>query len=440
MPGKAAKVRITERQQVVLREFSRSRTESAALAQRARIILAAFEGRLNEDIAAEVGLNRKQVGAWRRRWQAAWEALTRLECLEPARLRGAIRETLADAPRSGSPGIFTAAQVCQILAVACEPPEQSGRPITHWTRTELRDEVVQRGIVENISASQVGRYLREAQLQPHRRTMWINTKEKDPELFQQQVEAVCQTYLQANERFEQDGTRTVCCDEMTGIQALERAAPDQPLESGRPLRQEFEYIRHGTTTVIGNWDVVQGTTFSPTIGPTRTEEDFVAHIDQTVATDPDAPWMFVLDRLNIHCSAGLTEWVAQRCEPDRPLGKKGVRGVLRSQATRREFLSQASHRIRFVFLPKHSSWLNQVEMVFGVVMRKLIRRGSFTSVEHLQGRLQAFFDYYNSTLAHPFDWTYTGRPLAKPRRSEFRPPHRRRPHPTKVQLANRALA
>jgi len=315
MPGQAARVQITERQQVVLLEFSRSRTESKSLVQRAQIVLAAFDGQLNEQIAAAVGLNRKQVGRWRRRWQQAWEALTNLECLEPAKLRAAIRETLADAPRSGSPGTFSAAQVCEILAVACEPPKQSGRPITHWTRAELRDEVIKRGIVESISASQVGRYLREAQLQPHRRKMWINTKEKDPEVFRQEVAAVCDTYLKAPERNEEHGTRTVCCDEMTGIQALERAAPDQSMQCGQTARQEFEYIRHGTTTVIGNWDVVMGTTFGNTIGPTRTEEDFVAHIDQTVATAPDAPWIFVVDRLNIHCSAGLTEWVAQRCEP-----------------------------------------------------------------------------------------------------------------------------
>lgn len=322
MPGKAARVQITERQQKVLQELSRSRTESRSLSQRAQIVLAAFARRLNEDIAEEVGLNRKQVGRWRRRWQQAWEQLTRLECLEPAKLRAAIRQTLSDAPRSGSPGKFTAAQVCQILAVACEPPAQSNRPITHWTRKELREEVVKRGIVEDISESQAGRYLREAQLQPHRRKMWINTQEKDPEVFQQEVEAVCQTYLKAPERFEQDGTRTVCCDEMTGIQALERAAPDQSMQSGQVARQEFEYTRHGTTTVIGNWDVVQGVTLSNTIGPTRTEEDFVAHMEQTVASDPDANWVFVVDRLNIHWSAGLAAWVAARCEPDRPLGKK----------------------------------------------------------------------------------------------------------------------
>lgn len=327
MPGKARRVQMTERQQKVLLEFSRSRSESRSLVQRAQIILAAFDSQLNEDIARQVGLNRKHVGRWRKRWQDAWEQLTRLECMEPAKLRSAIRDTLADAPRSGSPGKFSAASVCDILAVACEPPENSDRPVSQWTRDELREEVIKRGIVENISASQVGRYLREAQLQPHRRKMWINTREKDPQEFQRKVKAVCDTYQQAAARFAEDGTRTVCCDEMTGIQALERAAATQPMQPGQVERQEFEYIRHGTTTVIGNWDVVQGVTLCNTIGPTRTEEDFVAHIQQTVATDPQAKWVFVADCLNIHQSAGLVEWIARECEPvpeegQCPLGKK----------------------------------------------------------------------------------------------------------------------
>jgi len=131
MPGKAAKVTITERQQVGLEELSRSRSESQMISQRARIILRAFAGGRNEDIALEVGLERKQVGLWRRRWQQAWEPLTLLECTQPWRLREAIRDT----PRSGAPGIFTAEQIIQILAVACEDPALSERPITHWTGT-----------------------------------------------------------------------------------------------------------------------------------------------------------------------------------------------------------------------------------------------------------------------------------------------------------------
>jgi transposase len=322
MPGKAAKVTITERQQVMLVELSRSRSESQMISQRAGIILLAFAGRSNEDISLDVGLERKQVGLWRRRWRDAWDALTLLECTEPRRLREAIRETLQDAPRSGAPGTFTAEQITQILAVACEPPAQSGRPITHWTQRELRDEVLQRGIVERISESRIGYFLRTAALAPQRRKMWLNTKEKDPQVFQREVEQVCETYRAAPELHEQQGAHTVCCDEMTGIQALERIAPDKEVRPDQIARHEFEYVRHGTTTLIGNFDVVTGEMLSPTIGPTRTEEDFVRHIERTVASDPQGEWIFIVDGLNIHWSAGLVEWVAERCEPDRPLGKK----------------------------------------------------------------------------------------------------------------------
>jgi len=326
MPGKAAKVTITERQQVVLDELSRSRTESRMIWQRAKIILLAFAKWSNEEIAAEVGLERKQVGLWRRRWRDAWEDLTLLECREPRRLREAIRETLRDAPRPGAPGTFTAEQITQILAVACEPPSQSGRPITHWTHRELQDEVIQRGIVPSISESRIGHFLRNAALQPHRRKMWLNTKEKDPEVFQQAVETVCETYREAPELHARQGTHTVSCDEMTGIQALERIAPDKEVRPEQIARHEFEYARHGTTTLIGNFDVVAGEMIAPTIGPTRTEEDFVAHIAQTVAHDPEGEWIFIVDGLNIHQSAGLVEWVAERCEPNRSLGKKKQSG------------------------------------------------------------------------------------------------------------------
>lgn len=348
MPGQAAKVVITERQQAVLWEFSKSRTESRLVAQRATIVLRAFDGRLNEEIAAEVGLGRAQVGLWRRRWQQAWEPLTALECREPRKLREAMYEVFRDAPRSGSPGKFTAEQVTQILALACEPPEKSGRPITHWTRRELYQEVLLRGIVSQISESQVGRYLEQAALQPHCRKMWLNTTEKDPAVFQQQVEAVCQTYLQAPRRHAEEGTRTVCVDEMTGLQALERAAPDKPPQPAATAKHEFEYVRHGTTTLIGNWDVVAGETLACTLGPTRTEPDFVAHIAQTVATDPEAPWVFVVDCLNVHQSAGLVEWVAKTCEVDQPLGKKrrARRVAIASHAPRLPVRPRPSHPLR----------------------------------------------------------------------------------------------
>jgi transposase len=372
----------------------------------------AFSKRSNAEIAAEVGLSRRQVSIWRRRWADAWQRLIRIECTQThAASRRAIEQVLGDEPRAGSPGKFTPEQIVAILAVACEPPERSGRPITHWTAKELADEVIKRGIVPSISATQVGRYLREAALQPHKKRYWLNTREKDPAVFQERVEAVCDTYQEAPALARDQGTHTISTDEMTGLQALERTAPSQPMTYGRPERIESEYIRHGTLTLIGNFDVTTGELISPTIGPTRTEADFVEHIAQTVATDPEAGWIFVVDNLNIHCSESLVRLVAKACGIAEALGRKDVRGILKSVASRQGFLSEKGHRIRFVYLPKHSSWLNQIEAVFGVIMRKVIRRGSFTSVADLQSKLLNFIEYFNRVFAKPFNWTYTGRPL-----------------------------
>lgn len=326
MPGTAAKIRMSEKQLVVLEELSRSRTDSVAVVQRATIILLGYQGQSNEQIAGEVGLNRQQVGVWRQRWRDAWDALCLWECNEPHRLREGILDVLADAPRPGAPAKFTPEQVTAILAVACESPDLSGRPISRWTHRELRDEVVKRGIVENISIAQVGRYLLEAALQPHRSKMWLNTTETDPEKFEREAGAVCQTYLDAPRLAAENGTHTVSVDEATSLQALERNAPDKPPEPGSVGKQEFEYTRHGTTTLTAGLDVVTGEIVSPTLEATRTEPEFVAHIERTVAADPDAPWVFVVDNLNTHCTESLVVWVAEKLGLDIPLGKKTTAG------------------------------------------------------------------------------------------------------------------
>ena len=323
MPGSANRLRITERQQDVLKEISNSTTSALRLVQRATVILLAFAGEDNQDIAKEVGFNRNAVAKWRRRWAKAWHKLILIECEQSrAGLRRSVEDVLADAPRSGCPGTFTPEQVTLILALACEPPEKSGRPITHWTSHELADEARKRGIVESISASQVGRYLREAELQPHRTRYWLNAKEKDPQQFQEKVEAVCDTYRDAPRLHAQENTHTVCIDEMTGIQALERIAPTKPMQSGRIEAREFEYKRHGTLTLIGNFHVVTGKLLAPTLGPTRTEADFATHVMQTVTTDPEASWVFVVDNLNVHASETLVTNVAKTCKIEQDLGKK----------------------------------------------------------------------------------------------------------------------
>jgi transposase len=238
----------------------------------------------------------------------------------------------------------------------------------------------------------------------------MNAHPVDPVVFDQQVKTVCDIYEQTPKLHEQ-GVHVISTDEKTGIQALERKDPTLPTRSGRIERREFEYIRHGTLCLMANFDVAQGKILTPSLGLTRTEDDYLAHITQTVATDPSGQWIWISDHLNTHVSASLVEWVAQQCGIPFDLGVKGESGILTSMETRAAFLSDPTHRIRFVFTPKHTSWLNQVEIWFGILVRRVLKRGSFASIDDLRDQILAFIEYFNRTMAKPFKWTYRGRPL-----------------------------
>lgn len=248
-------------------------------------------------------------------------------------------------------------------------------------------------------------------MKPHQSRYWLNNKRhENPEQFDAEVQVICDLYAEATELAAQ-GTHLLSTDEKTGIQALERKYPTKSMIPGKPALIEHEYERHGTQALIANLDIVTGKCVSPSIGATRTEADFVAHIRKTVASDPDTNWIFIVDQLNTHKSESLVLFVAEMCGIDDDLGIKGKHGILKSQSTRQAFLQDESHRIRFVYTPKHTSWLNQIEIWFSILVRRVLKRGHFSSVNELRERILAFIHYFNQTMAKPFKWTYAGRPL-----------------------------
>ena len=361
-------------------------------------------------VARELNVSSSFAAKWRDRaiqFFLKWPAQT--TSIEESSLL--IYKAFSDAPRSGAPTTYTAEQFCRVMVVALKKPTQYNREITHWTHTELADEVHRQGIAKGMSKSTVGRFLKQADIRPHCSTYWLNPNIEDNEAFKKEVNNVCDTYHKAAERAKED-VITVSVDEKTGIQALERISPTKPMKQGVIEKREFEYKRHGTLSLTPSFNVVTGQIMQHRIAETRGETDFCEHIKKTVALSPESGWVIVADQLNVHKSESLVRYIANHCGITDELGVKGKSGILKNIASRQAFLTDETHRIRFVFTPKHCSWLNQVEIWFGILARKLLNRGDFCSMEDLRNKMDRFINYFNDNLAKPFKWTYEGKALA----------------------------
>ena len=194
-------------------------------------------------------------------------------------------------------------------------------------------------------------------------------------------------------------------DEKPGVQTLERDGKTLPAKPRKIERREFNYIRHGTRVLTANLHLATGELVSPTIADTRTEKDFVGHIERTINTHPATEWIICADQLNTHMSASLVEYVARVTGDTQDLGIKGKSGIPKSMQTRMAYLSDEKHRIRFVYTPKHCSWLNSIEVWFSILTRHILTRGNFTSVSDLVQKIQNYIAYYNDHLAKTWKWS-----------------------------------
>ena len=300
-------------------------------------------------------------------------------------------------------GAFPPSQRVDAVSIATSQPVDHDCHATRWSLDDIARTILNQNHSEAMSRSTIWRILEEADLKPHKSEYWLNSHDPD---FDEKARDICKLYVDAPQLYQQ-GRLVICCDEKTGMQILERKHPTKPVISGIPERREHEYIRHGTRVLINSFAVPTGR-IAWTLGQTRTSKDFVAHLRHARAQFPDMQrYDWVMDNLNTHWSLDVCQLFAEWS--DLPFDPK----ALRRGPARREFLTDPSHKHVIHFTPKHGSWLNQVELWFGVLQRRFLQRGEFASATEFEQRLTAYLEDYNTNFAHPYRWTFTGQPLVR---------------------------
>jgi hypothetical protein len=302
-------------------------------------------------------------------------------------------------------GLFPPEDRHKVIILATTKPAEVGTPVSHWSLEDLATRILNDAHYARMSRSTIQRILAAAELKPHKVRSWMHSD--DPE-FEKLALEICRLYLKAPVLYKQ-GELILCTDEKTGIQALERKHPGKPAAPGLIELREPEYIRHGTRCLLATFVVPTGEVYGD-VTARRTNQDFRRHILHTVAwLDQHYPGMvkfhWVMDNLNTHWSLPVCRLFA------RLNGVKFEAKKLKRGPQRREFLRDPSHRHVIHYTPKHGSWLNQVELFFSVLERRLIRRGNFLSKADLARQILAYLEYHNAYKAHPYAWTYTGKPL-----------------------------
>lgn len=345
---------LTRQQRKALAALVRGQRVEYRTGLRARIILMVASGTPVAEVARRLSTTRVTVRQWRDRFLASGDL-----------------DDLCDLPRSGRPSQVPMEVRLELVKLACiRPDEKRMRFRDTWTYKSLRV-ALRRETGHTLSISEIGRILRAEGMRPHRVSLWLHSP--DPR-FRAKVRRICRLYTSPPQ-----GATVLCVDEKTCIQALSRRFPMRPSKPGCPNRFEFEYVRRGTRTLIGAFDIRTGEVFAH-VRARRTAADLLAFMEDLARRYPTGDVYIVWDNLNIHSG---TEWI--------------------------RFNRRHGNRFHFVYTPIHASWVNQIEIWFGILQRRVIRFGDFRTPAELERRLLSFIGHWNRHEAHPFRWTFRGR-------------------------------